>query len=175
LVVRREAGEPAAALRARLQARLRELDRAPAPRGVLLDGARALWQYVDRATGPGSLLLVVLESWLRVADTYGIAASDAYLYTFLGRCAPAASVATVRAWVGQTSFAAYWDGSDAGEPERASEDLLGELAATAVTYRGKDVALITTAANVSAARSNASSPSGTLRRKNAITASRCAR
>ena len=69
---------------------------------------RDFWLALDEHKGPGTLLLVVLTSWKRVADASGMDAVDILTSVFTGLCNTATTTAMLRSLVSTTVYAAYW-------------------------------------------------------------------
>lgn len=76
---------------------------------------RAFWRYVDERTAPGTLLVVLFESWKRIADYVGIDAVDLGAKVFQGICSLATSGADAQAPLSVNVFGAVWISPEADQ------------------------------------------------------------
>jgi hypothetical protein len=81
------------------------------------------WRRVGEQTGPGVLVLVLLESWKRVADEIGMEAVDMASAVFDALCEFASAGADAQARLTTTVFGAYWSalGADKTAAERLAQ------------------------------------------------------
>jgi hypothetical protein len=89
------------------------------------------WRRVGERTGPGVLVLVLLESWKRVADEIGMDAIDMASAVFDALCELASAGADAQARLTTTVFGAYW--STLGADETAAERLTQWLPLTIIS------------------------------------------
>jgi hypothetical protein len=89
------------------------------------------WRRVGEQTGPGVLVLVLLESWKRVADEIGMEAIDMASAVFDALCELASAGANAQARLTTTVFGAYW--SALGADETAAERLARWLPLTIIS------------------------------------------